>query len=467
MPSRVEDIVLEGNMPMATALTNWAARASWKRDREPSVDDKGVTKPGSPPDRSSFWNAVKGAVSTGFHTNLWWNEWSGRLMEDKQPADLDSLTLQLRLVLEGAYGNTERYLPHKTPVGDAIQYLGEKQRYNPRTAQILGTTWDGLDRYPGFGLAMAQTPEDTGSIEVLKLILRGVVVRALYPGSDFPYCPIIHSPHQGAGKGHTLKILSGGYHSQVLTGAFSDPNAQRVMMERFRGRSVVEIGEFDGVSGRAQDALKSLVTDGSFAGIRAAYGRQVIDWPMTAILVGTTNSDDVLTDTDNRRHPIVSIPDRQFVDLVWLRENVSQLWAQAAAEMDHFLGAMGDWTNVDDGSPITVSGHGSLRVQIPSEHWDVVARKGAAYRQTSPVEEWLATELTVAKYPGGRVLGGPLYKLAQDSVGRVYPRSFSEAMRFLGWTKRKDKVDGTTNPVSIWETAEATGPPMPPAVPFI
>ena len=137
MANRVEDIVLEGSTSMATSLTNWAARAGWKRDREPSVDDKGVTKPGSPPDRGSFWNAVKGAIGTGFHTNIWLNEWSGRLMEDKQPADLDSLTLQLRLLLEGAYGNTERYLPHKTPVADAIQYLGEKQRYNPRTAQIL------------------------------------------------------------------------------------------------------------------------------------------------------------------------------------------------------------------------------------------------------------------------------------------------------------------------------------------
>ena len=466
MTNRVEDIVLEDNMSMSAALTHWAAQASWKRDREPSVDDKGVTKPGSPPDRGSFWNAVKGAVGMGFHTNIWLNEWSGRLMKDNRTADLDSLTLKLRLVLEGGY-RQEKYLPNKTPVADAIQYLAEKQKYNPRTDQILSTLWDGLDRYPRFGTAMAQAPEDAGSIEVLKLILRGIVVRALYPGSDFPYCPIIHSPHQGAGKGHTLKILSGGYHSQILTGAFSDPNAQRTMMERFRGRSVVEIGEFDGVSGRAQDALKSLVTDGSFAGIRAAYGRQVIDWPMTAILVGTTNSDDVLTDTDNRRHPIVSIPDRQFVELAWLRENVAQLWAQAAAEMDHFLGAVGDWTDVDDGSPITVSGHGSLRVQIPREHWDVVARKGAAYRQTSPVEEWLAGELTGDKYPGGRVLGGPLYKLAQDSVGRVYPRSFSEAMRFLGWTKHKVKVDGTTNPVSVWERAEATGPPTPPVVSFI
>ena len=88
-------------------------------------------------------------------------------------------------------------------------------------------------------------------------------------------------------------------------------------------------------------------------------------------------------------------------------------------------------------------------------------------RQASRIEDWLAVELTGAKYPSGRVRGGPLYKLAQDSVRHVYPRSFSEAMRLLGWTKHKVKVDGTTNPISVWETAEATGPPMPPVVSFI
>ena len=460
-------IVLDPTIPVvADALRNWAANAGWQRAKDAYVDGKGETHAGGPPDKGSAWNAIKGAIGLNLHTSLWFDKWSGRPMYEKEPADLDSLTLGARLAIEGGYGQ-QKYLPHKTPVLDAVTYLCEVQPHNPRTEQIQGVAWDGLERYGRFATAMAQAPDDTGAVEVLKLIVRGIVVRALHPGSDFPYCPIIHSPHQGAGKGLTLKILSGGYHSQVLTGAFGAPNAQQVMMERFRGRSVVEIAEFDGVSGRAQDALKSLVTDGSFAGIRAAYGRQAADWPMTAILVGTTNSDEVLTDVDNRRHPVLTIPDRQFVDLAWLRANVGQLWAQAAAEVDHYFGTLGDWDNIDDGDPITESGHGNLRVQIPKEYWDTMTQKGKAFRQVSPVEDWLAGELTVAKYPGGRVLGGPLLILAKASVGKVSDRYFSEAMRFLGWTRCKQKVDGAINPVSVWETAEATGPPMPPVVSFI
>ena len=466
MTNRHSGISLNPNVPVTEALRDWAAAAKWERAKEISInEDTGKHRPGSPPEKGSVRNAVKGLVSIGFHNGLWLDEWTGKLMEDKTPADLDSLTTRAMLAVEGTYDG-DKYLPAMTAVTRAITYLCEKQGHNPRKAQILGTTWDGWDRYSEFANAMAQEPSDTGALEILKLMLRGIVVRALYPGTDFPYCPIIYSPHQGAGKGHTLKILSGSYHSQILTSAFSDPNAQRVMMERFRGRSVVEIGEFNGVSGRSQDTLKSMVTDGSFAGVRAAYGRQVDDWPMTAIMVGTTNSDDVLADVDNRRHPVLSIPDGRFVDLDWLMDSVKQLWAQAAADLEECLGAMSEWNPVDDWMPITASGHGSLRVQIPKEHWDAVARKSAEHRQVSPVEDFLAGELIAAKYPGGRVLGGPLYTLAQAQVGRVNSTSFGLAMRFLGWTRCKVKVDGA-NPVSVWETAEATGPPMPPVVSFI
>lgn len=467
MASKNHGIVLEPGIPTADALERWAAQSDWQRAKDAYTDSKGETQAGSPPDKGSSWNAIKGAIGTDFHKGLWLDEWSGKYMEGKEPADVDSLTRRLRLLLEGSYGRSQKYLPNKTPVMDAAIYLCEIQPYNPRTAQIWSTNWDELDRYPALSRAMKQEPDDTGALEVLKLIVRGIVVRALHPGADFPYCPIIHSPHQGAGKGHTLKILSGGYHSQVLTGAFGAPNAQQVMLERFRGRSVVEIGEFDGVMGRAQDALKSLVTDGTFAGLRLAYGRQAADWPMTAILVGTTNSDEVLTDVDNRRHPVLSIPDGKFVNLGWLQDNVGQLWAQAAAEVDHYHGTLGDWSSVDDGDPITAAGHGSLRVQIPKEYWDAVTQKGKEYRSVSPVEDWLASELTAAKYPGGRVLGEPLYAMARERLGNVSTRSFGEAMRFLGWTRCRVKVGGVGNQVAVWETAEATGPPMPPVVSFI
>ena len=63
---------------------------------------------------------------------------------------------------------------------------------------------------------------------------------------------------------------------------------------------------------------------------RPPYGRAVIEVPRTCVIVGTTNDDAFLVDpTGNRRFWPVAI-DRP-IDLAWVRENRTQLLAEAVA----------------------------------------------------------------------------------------------------------------------------------------
>ena len=450
-------------------LTMWAAAAVWEYSSQGSKETKdGSIVPVGKPVPGSTRNAVKALGMAGLQKTVWLNKWTGNIMEDKDQID-DVAAIRLKMVIEGMFGNSQGYHPGKIAIENAIEYIAQGMGRNPRLEQITEGDWEHhFNYYPGFARAMRQDPDDQAALEICKLLVRGVVVRAVLPGSTFPYCPILYSPHQGAGKGDTLKILSGGYHSLLFTGMFALPNSQQLLTERFRGKSVVEIGEFDGVSGHAADALKSIVTDGIFAGVRAAYGRQAKDWPMTAILVGTTNSDSVLTDNDNRRYPVLTIENGEEIDLHWIADNVESLWAQAFGELQDILemadptaATYGDIQNPESG--IVFNDTGGLRVQIPTSFRAAIEARAKEHRQISPHEEWLSEKLS--NCPNARVYGQPLFMQFVAAFPRAPSREFADGMKALEWQKRKVKISNRL--VTVWETANATGDPWLPPLPFI
>ena len=464
-------------------LEEWANRGetTWRTGSPPT--DK---EPNPKPIAGSDENALYALVGVGAHKGLWLNEWTGRIMikpqdgTDQQFDDRWDIT-RYKIAIEDHYGNAKRYIPTREAIRTAVDFMAYIQRQNPRVKEIRELHDDATvppNLYKGLAIALHQDPENDLLVEICKLLVRGVVVRAIHPGADFPYCPIIYSPHQGAGKGHTLKILSGGYHSELLEGVLGHRDAQRIMMERFRGKSVVEVGEFNGVSGRSLDVLKSIITDGSFAGVRGSYDRDAKDWPMTAILVGTTNSDSMLTDSENRRHPVLTIPQSKLINTRWIKNNVGYLWAQAYQDYldardaalvaaDYTVntgGEVADFMGEDAG--IILNDNGSWRVQLPERLWGAAREQSAQFRQSSPVEEWLSEELI--KYPNGRLLGLPLFEMVRAKFGRMDSREFSSAMKACGWAKRRMVINNSPK-VNIWERADgmATGDPVPPVVSFI
>ena len=378
--------------------------------------------------RGSWENAVHGIVEQGIHTRLEYNAWTGRLLYEGEPMENWHISV-VKAELERSYAGWQ-WVPTKGAVADAMERVARYHSINPRLDQI-GDAREWPNTYREFAIALGQDPDDDYQLEVVKLLVRGVVARSMYPGCDFPYCIIITSPHQGAGKGHTLKALAGSYHSQLLVSMFGGFDADRKLVEKFRGKSVVEIGEFSGVQGRTLDTLKSLITDATHAGVRMAFGREAQDWPMTAILVGTTNNTEFLTDDEHRRHPVIAIPDGHYIDLGWLRDNVWKLWQHAKWEFVNALEtfeARGEYPDhlewIND----------NWRVQLPPGFWAVQAERSAQYRETNPLDEWVSTIITA--HPHGAVWGNALFEAARQQF-KCDATTFSKAMRAAGWTKKR------------------------------
>ena len=419
------------------------------------------------PDKGSAENALRALFNLDYRDTIKLNEWTGKIqLLDRHYNGKSDLT-QIMVALEGNFASIG-YLPYRKAIDEGIQGLAAIQQHNPRLAEIKSEEWDEIDRWPRFAMAMQQDPTDQVPLEICKLLVRGIVVRVLKPGAKFPYCPVIYSPHQGSDKTQVLQVLAQGHYAEMDRGLLSGVgDSQRTIMERMRGRSVVELGEFNGIRGNAMDRLKSLVTTGSLNGVREVYAHGTEDWPVTAIIVGTTNNHDVLTDTEHRRNPILTVADGKKIDLGWVYDNRAQLYAQAVYEYEVTMveliqlaqnaqggvGLVGG--KMDDSIGMVFNRAEELTVRIPDCYWVEVNERSDEHRETSPVEEYLKVELS--KYaPEEMLLGTDLLTFAKQKVGVMVNRDFSEAMKVCGWVKRQAPVGAGGKKLSVWGRPGAT-----------
>jgi hypothetical protein len=213
--------------------------------------------------------------------------------------------------------------PTKEHVRDAAQTLCLENTIHPIREYLDSLQWDGVSRLERW-LAVYMGAEDTPFHRAVgRLTLIAAVRRVREPGVKFDNILVFEGP-QGSGKSTAVSILPGDafFSDQDLLTA--DTKAQ---IELIEGIWIFEISELQGL-GRAEiDRVKAFASR-RFDRTRPAYGRFREDRPRQTIFIGTTNDDQYLRDqTGNRRFwPVLT----SQVDLVALRKDRDQLWAEAA-----------------------------------------------------------------------------------------------------------------------------------------
>lgn len=376
------------------------------------------------PQRDSVTNAQIPLQRLGLGLELQHNTWTDRVEYRGQNADDRKLTPRLRVLAEALYED-RRYCPTSKTVWDAVCELAYQRTYHPVLDRLAALTWDGLDRLSRLGeLAFGQEPGNELANEVAALIVRGVVVRALHPGSHFPYALILYSFEQGVAKGDALRLLALG---RYIEGAsFRGFDWQKRLQERTRGASIVEVGEIDSVGGSELSNLKSLITDDALDN-REAYARESITRKLTAIFVGTTNKRTFLTDRDHRRTPVLEIPQGRQIDVGWLRANREQLWAQAATEY-----RAGRWWEPE---------MGQHAVRLPRHLWDAANEHSKRYELVGNLRVWLETVLGPIPW-GTAVLAADLWSACTAGYGRPQSQEYSHALDDAGWEPHRWNTSG-------------------------
>lgn len=322
----------------------------------------------------------------------------------------DRAMVRLRLLIDELF----RFLPAKEFFYDVVADAARHNQFHPVRDYLDGLNWDGearIDRW----LVTYGGAEDSPYVRAVgSLLLVAAVRRIRQPGVKFDEMPVLEGD-QGTNKSSALVALA------VNEEWFSDDlpltaDGKRVI-EALAGRWIVEAAELKGMRKGEVEHLKAFLSR-QIDRARMSYDRLVTEVPRQCVLVGTTNSSQYLRDgTGNRRFWPVRI--KRF-DLEDLRRDRDQLWAEAV--MHEAQGAS---------------------IRLDSDLWPAAATE----QQQRAVED--PYMLALAEFLHGHdgkirasaiwdFLDIPRAQRTQEHNARI-----GEAMRALGWERKKLRFGGT------------------------
>lgn len=256
-----------------------------------------------------------------------YNEWTNRIeWKDKWLEDRDIIKIQS--MFQANYPQLSDVA--KTTIADAVEVVALQNTYNPIKDWLNNLSWDGTNRLEDWIDNVCGYPEDDSEsfFEYRSAVgiatIKAMVARALNPGTKYDHMLVIEGD-QGTGKSTLVQILAGNDY-------LYSTNVKDIRDKDFKinseGKWIVELSEGSTISMSSVQDVKHMITE-TISVYRPAYGRLSESRARQFILMMTTNETTYLRDrTGNRRFlPIKVYLD--FIDIDWLRNNRTQLFAEA------------------------------------------------------------------------------------------------------------------------------------------
>jgi len=209
---------------------------------------------------------------------------------------------------------------------DAFNYMAKRNSYSP-VKQYLEKVYAEHGNKGGELLNTAATRylghTDWLYLSFVRKTLISAVARAMDPGCKVD-TTLIFTGKQGAGKSSFWDKLAGDWFCDSLSSSTSDPEEKLKLHSAW----IHEWGELESVFKRKETSqVKAFLTSRSDT-FREPWGRTTKKHPRISIIVGTTNTDDFLSDpTGDRRYWVIPIQHRICLELLERERDV--LWAAA------------------------------------------------------------------------------------------------------------------------------------------
>ena len=256
-----------------------------------------------------------------------------------------------------------------------------------------------------------------------RLLVLGPLTRTMRPGYKLDEMLILTGP-QGIGKSTLCEsILPPEIPDLFATGLQFQWDDKR-LVEKIRGRAIVEIAELGGMTHADTERLKMFVTSTADT-VRLAYDREVSRIPRTCLFVGTTNNPEPLPNdpTGLRRWIVVGFPpqrSRAAALGLYLDACRAQLWAEALAMY-----------------------RGGERPELPSSLAAVAAKDNSRRRAKDPYEDRISEMNSLrTAWPKslteiGDHLGVPVHDMR-------HAHRLGKSLRNAGFEKRKVRLGNRT-----------------------
>jgi putative DNA primase/helicase len=239
----------------------------------------------------------------------------GNKMYPRQWLDTDDTSLAIHLQGKGLNAPPAM-------IARLVSLAASNNRCNPLTDQLESFVWDQTPRISSW-LSDYLGAQDTPLTRSWgRCFLIGAIARAFDPGCQMDSMLVIEGV-QGLKKTTLIKDLGLGFTGE-LSGDVTSRRKEAV--ENMRGCWLVEKAEMASIKGKAAESVKAFIT-ATEDQFRPAYGSRSITVKRRQVFIGTTNTDDYLSDpTGNRRFwPVMATK----ADVDGIRRNRDQLWAEA------------------------------------------------------------------------------------------------------------------------------------------
>lgn len=214
----------------------------------------------------------------------------------------------------------------KTMVEDALNKVIHDNEIRSVPDFIKSLKWDGVSRLDSWLTYAFGTANDEYHKSVGSNWMKGMVNRAINPGSKFDNVLVLEGK-QGLKKSLALSTL-GNINEMInhLETTMSAGNKDFFMS--FVGKLIVEFSEGETLTRSETKQLKGIITT-AYDNYREPYARKSKDHPRWCVFAMTTNEDTYLKDdTGNRRWlPVKVLLDE--CNIKWIEENREQLYAEA------------------------------------------------------------------------------------------------------------------------------------------
>jgi predicted P-loop ATPase len=232
----------------------------------------------------------------------------------------DAELVRLFLLIDKRYD----FRPGMNFFTQVISQTARRNSFHPVRDHLDGLQWDGTSRIDTWLCTYAGAADTPYVRAVGRLLLIAAVRRVRRPGCKFDEMLVLESV-QGLNKSQALRLLA------VRDEWFSDDlplyAEGREVIERTRGRWIIEAAELHGMKKGEVEHLKSFLSR-QIDRARLVWHHVVTEAPRQCVIVGTTNAERYLKDmTGNRRFWPVKV---ELFDLDRLRADRDQLWAEAA-----------------------------------------------------------------------------------------------------------------------------------------
>lgn len=203
-----------------------------------------------------------------------------------------------------------------------MNQVAEQHSWDPFLEWLEGLQWDGQGRLDSW-LHRVCKVEDNGYHKLVgsKFVL-SAVARTILPGCDAQHVLVLVG-RQGIGKSRALRELCG---AEYFCANIGDIHKEEAVFN-LQKYVIVELAELAAFRKAEMEVIKRFISDSS-EDLRRKYARNSESIVRRAVLAGTTNQKEFLSDpSGNRRFWPVQC--RHELDLDWLKDNREQLWAEA------------------------------------------------------------------------------------------------------------------------------------------